>query len=79
MRTERLAKPTFLEKLSRHNPYRKLKSDSGAYYDDILTNGSPGDRVVAYSPQLRRTEKQEWLAATSWMESHGYKEQLTGC
>jgi hypothetical protein len=68
-RTVRLALPTFLEKLSKHNEFRKRKTH--VYYDDFFANSFPF--IKAYDKNLSIADKKEWLAAMGWLAHHGKK------
>ena len=68
-RTVRLALPTFLEKLSKHNEFRKRKTH--VYYDEFFANSFPF--ITAYDQNLSIADKKEWLAAMGWLAHHGKK------
>jgi hypothetical protein len=67
-RTVRMALPTFLEKLSKHNDFRKRRTH--AEYNDLFETEFPW--VEGYDKdKLLIPEKREWLAAVNWLAYHG--------
>ena len=61
-RTVREALPTFVAKLSRHNPWRKRKTHEAynALFREKFT------LVIGYDSAYNTALKKEWLAAVSW-------------
>ena len=66
-RTEREALPTFVAKLSRHNPWRKRKTHDAynALFREKFT------LVIGYDSAYGTALKKEWLAAVSWLGYYG--------
>jgi hypothetical protein len=60
--TQREILPTFLAKLSRHNPLRKKKQHT-LYYDVFITNFA---WATGYDPLFTIDVKQELLTAVNW-------------
>ncbi len=63
-RTERLARPTSLEILSKHKVFRKLRPHM--FYNDIF-----GTNYTGYSNS--RSTKRDRTAAANWLAYHGNK------
>ena len=62
-RTERLALPTFVAKLSRGNPWRKRKTHQ--QYDALFREKFW--LVKGYKTVYNTSVKKEWLAAVNWL------------